>query len=122
METDKIIEGETELLIPSDRKITKKDVVFFNPEMKLSRDLSVWIAKIVKPNNFLDLLAATGARGIRIASEAKVRNVVLNDRNPMAYELIKKNCKKNNLSLDVRCQDANQLLSEERFDFIDVLF
>ncbi|MEA1925234.1 MAG: tRNA (guanine(10)-N(2))-dimethyltransferase [Candidatus Altiarchaeota archaeon] len=120
MEIREITEGETRLLIPSKREITKKDVVFYNPHMELNRDLSVSIVRVLKPGRFCDLLSGTGARGLRVCKEGGVKHVLLNDANPNAVELIKRNARINNLDVEIANRDASSLLSENRFDFIDV--
>ena len=62
--------------------------------MELSRDLSIVIAELVKPKIAGDVMAGCGARGIRIVNELKYQ-VWLNDLNPQAYQLIKKNSELN---------------------------
>ena len=115
-----IKEGKTKLYVYTG-KISKKMEVFYNPMKKLDRDINVEIIKILKPNNFLDLMAGSGARGIRIANECGTR-VILNDLNPNAVKLIEKNAKLNNVKVEIKNQDANKLLinSNEKYDFIDV--
>ena len=120
MNLTEITEGNTKLLIPKHRELSKRDVVFFNPEMQLSRDISVIIANTVKAEKFCDVLAGTGARGIRIANESKIKEIVINDKNPRAYELISMNRKLNDVDVRIENLDANVLLSKERFDFIDI--
>jgi len=120
MKTTEIIEGKTKLLIPSKRTISKKDIVFYNPDMKLSRDISVLVAKAIKPKKFCDLFAGTGARGIRIANETGMNNILLNDKNPEAFKLMKKNVEINGLDLIIKNSDANSILNEDSFDFIDI--
>jgi len=115
----KITEGKTSLLVPEVEKLTKRNIVFFNPQMELSRDISVAIAKAIEPKNFCDALAGSGARGIRIANEVGCKTTV-NDINPVAFELIKKNEELNKLNIKATNLDANFLLSKERFDFIDI--
>ncbi len=112
-------EGATRLILPETEKLTKKNPVFYNPVMELSRDLSVSVAKLRKPATFLDALAGSGARGIRIRNEVGCC-VTLNDANPSAAELIRKNAELNSLDVAVRNTDANIVLSEEKFDFIDI--
>lgn len=119
MELQQITEGETKLLIPRVRNLTKRDPVFFNPRMELTRDLSVVIAEIVKPKTFADVMAGSGSRGIRIANELKF-HVLLNDLNPKAFKLMQKNVELNNLETKVTNQNANSLLSERKFDWIDL--
>lgn len=64
-------------------------------------------------------MAGSGARGIRIAREAGVQ-VVLNDLNPMACDLSRRNAEANGVSCEVSNDDANHFLSDKKFDFIDV--
>ncbi len=115
----KITEGKTKLLIPEVEKLTRKNIVFFNPQMEFSRDISIAIAQISKPKDFCDALAGSGARGIRIANETECKTTV-NDINPQAFELIKKNKKLNKVDIRATNLDANLLLSKEGFDFIDI--
>ncbi len=119
MKLRQITEGATKLLIPVERELSKRDPVFFNPKMELSRDLSLVIAELVKPKIVGDVMAGCGARGIRIANELKYQ-VWLNDLNPKAYQLMQKNAELNNLSVDVTQKDANLLLSEKTFDWVDI--
>ena len=97
--------------------------VFFNSVMKLNRDIAVEIIKnSFKKPKVLDLLAGTGAKGLRIANELPNSAVVLNDGNPHAAKLIKKNAKLNKLSVEVFNMSANKLLksSRKKYDFIDI--
>jgi len=112
-------EGNTHLIVPQEEKLTKRNPVFYNPEMELSRDISVAIARILKPGEFCDLLAGSGVRGVRIANETKWI-VSLNDLNPKAVKLIEKNCKLNGIRCSITRMDANKLLANKRFEFIDV--
>lgn len=114
-----ILEGKTRILVPIEEKLSKKNPVFFNPEMELSRDISVAVARISKIKKFCDLLAGSGAKGVRISNEVNC-DVILNDVNSRAYDLIKKNIEFNNLDAKPRNLEANFLLSNERFDFIDI--
>lgn len=121
MNLKEIIEGKTKLLVPSNGT-TKKSPVFFNPVMELSRDISVSVSKILlkKGNIFCDALAGCGARGIRIANELQY-GVWINDINPKAFELIKKNVKLNSLrGIKITNLDANLLLSKEKFFWVDI--
>ena len=114
-----ITEGESRLLVPRDGRLTKKDPVFYNPEMELSRDMSVGVASAAKAESFCDLLAGTGARGVRIAKETGAA-VLCNDLNPLAFDLIEKNKELNCVDVEVAQLDGNKLLAERRFDFIDI--
>jgi tRNA (guanine26-N2/guanine27-N2)-dimethyltransferase len=119
MDLIEIKEGKTRLLIPDVERLTSRNVVFFNPQMELNRDISVAIAGILKPRNFCDALAGSGARGVRIANEAGVE-VRINDINPKAFELIRRNGELNGVDIEASNLDANLLLLGERFDFIDI--
>ncbi|MFQ6051069.1 MAG: tRNA (guanine(10)-N(2))-dimethyltransferase [Candidatus Hydrothermarchaeota archaeon] len=104
-------EGLTEFFVPDD-----KGKVFFNPVMSLSRDISVLVVKSAKIKDFVDVLGATGARGLRIAKETSVDEVIINDLNRDAYNLIKQNIKHLKLKNAVaENKEANLLLSEIAF-------
>ena len=98
--------------------------------MELSRDLSIIVVQIYHldrdyPLSFCDALAATGARGIRIAKEVRgIWRVVLNDLNSLAVEFIKLNVSQNRLDhkVLVRRMDANLLLSSSFFDIVGALY
>ncbi len=95
--------------------------VFYNPAMKLNRDLTVSFLRVVKPRKILDALSGTGIKGIRIMLESDPRGeVVFNDINPLAVDLINKNLALNGLEARVENMDANILMRTERFDFIDL--
>ncbi len=114
-----VVEGRTKLLVPKEEKLTKRNEVFYNPEMELARDISVAVVKILNPGEFCDLLAGSGARGVRIANEVGIPTI-MNDLNPSAVKLIEKNCKLNKVRCTITQQSANQLLASERFEFIDI--
>lgn len=107
--------------------------VFYNPVMKLNRDLSILVLQtyarsLGKPVMIADILAGTGVRGIRFCLEVNsIDKVYINDKNPLAYNLILKNIKLNGLEETAIAEnlDANLMLrihefSEEYFDYIDV--
>jgi len=113
-------EGKIKFFVPTGRKITKKDEVFYNPEMKFDRDLSEVIVLILKPKKICDCLAGSGVRSLRYKSVLDNAEVVANDKNPKASELIKKNARLNKLEIGVENKDANVLMFGEKFDFIDI--
>lgn len=112
-------EGKIKFFVPYEEKLTKKNIVFFNPHMEVSRDISVAVAKVVNPQHFFDALAGSGVRGLRIAEEVGC-SVTLNDSNPKAVELIKKNAELNSIEVAVRNMDANLLMMQEKYDFVDI--
>jgi len=127
-----ITEGKTDVLVFKNKESKKgpgsKDKVpFYNPSMELNRDLSVIVCQWLinnskKPVRILDGLAASGIRGIRLANELDGDfDVTINDRNPDAYILIEKNIEKLKLknSIALNC-NLNSLLSESKFNYIDV--
>jgi tRNA (guanine26-N2/guanine27-N2)-dimethyltransferase len=129
-------EGDTEFFVPKVVDIsikkgpgTKQKDVFYNPAMEFNRDISIlicqWFVSQSKKKNvkILDGLAASGARGVRIANEVEGKNftVAINDRNRYAFEVIKKNIEHNRLENAVALkEDLNVLLQREKFDYVDV--
>lgn len=106
--------------VPENRKLSKKDVVFYNPDMKLNRDITIWVIKKTKPKSYCDVMSASGVRCLRVSFETETKKIVANDKNPDAYNLIKKNRDLNKLNFVVKNLDANKLLNLEKFDFIDI--
>ena len=127
-----ITEGVTDFLVFKKKHSVKgpgaKDKLpFYNPAMELNRDLSVlvcqWLVNnSIKHVHFLDGLAASGVRGIRIKNEVEGDfDITINDRNEDAYDLIQKNVKNCSLTnVNMLNKNLNTLLSEKKFDYIDV--
>ena len=90
-----IIEGETKLLVPKRSitdKVPPKKPAFFNPKAKLNRDFSMvayaaFLNKFEGPKIFLEGLSGMGARGLRVANELKIDEIVINDLNPTALRM-----------------------------------
>ncbi len=107
-------------------KISKDLPVFYNPEMKLNRDIAILLLNSLpdKDLRILDLLAGSGIRSIRILKELptqKIKEVTINDNNTAAVKLIKKNLSLNKLKAKVFNKDANELLIQSTgFDYIDI--
>lgn len=121
-----ITEGETRLLVPekgtfgqTEAGKEQKPPVFYNPRMKLNRDVCCAFARTLSDVTFADVLAGSGAKGIRVANEAG-HPVSLNDGSEHATRLIKKNAKINKVKVDVSNMDANLFLAKNKFDFIDI--
>ena len=102
---EEIIEGQTKLMVPK-KSITDtvppKEPAFFNPKASLSRDFSIiaygaFLKNFKGPKIFLEGLSGIGARGLRVANELQVDNIIINDLNPSALELAKYSGKLNNL-------------------------
>ncbi|MGZ7130913.1 MAG: tRNA (guanine(10)-N(2))-dimethyltransferase [Halobacteriota archaeon] len=130
MRTILVVEGQTPILVPqldaSASYPPSSAAVFYNPTMEFSRDINVACMQTLADSlsrrsiiTYLDALSASGIRGLRIANEAHL-GVTLNDYNKVAYQLIKRNVKRLQLNSCVKHSDANALMSEERFDVVDI--
>ncbi len=137
-----ISEGKVKLMIPRPELFLRPDgvyepswaPVFYNPRATLSRDLSVLVlASLVKARGLdslmvADVLAGTGVRGIRYVIEVpNVGTCVLNDADPKAVEIIKKNVEINDIveKVHIYLEDANILLyrlkrNRMKLDYIDI--
>jgi len=116
-----VTEGKVKFYV-SKGKISKKLPVFYNPAKEFDRALSVIFLKATKKKTVLDLLAASGARGLRLAKEAKAK-VTYNDISKEAIAVLKKNLKLNKLPVkNVFNMTANNFLGQchDKFDFIDI--
>jgi len=101
-----ILENSTKLLVPSHSLIQKepsKFPTFFNPAAKLNRDISIRIYKnFVKDRkeniSFVDTMAGTGIRGLRVANEIpSIKRIIFNDINPFSIYVSKVNAILNNM-------------------------
>ena len=94
--------------------------VFYNPAMRLSRDLHVAFAKQFDFSGImLDGLAASGIRGIRLNLEAGV-NVEFCDSSRMATETIAGNLEMNGIKSKIYNERVEDLLQDRKYDWIDV--
>lgn len=97
------------------------DGAFYNPKMKLNRDISVAMVKVLGISDYFDALAASGIRGLRMAGEANVEKVTLNDVSPQAFDLLLKNIARNNLTgCEAICSNANFLMHQRHFQAVDL--
>lgn len=104
---------------------TKSPLPFYNPGMTPARDLTVLLAGRLLPSGgrALDGLAATGALGIRIATESSGEpHVVLNDKNPRAAALIRANLERNGIrTAEVLLGDLNAHLADDSpYDLVEI--
>lgn len=105
--------------------------------MEFSRDLSILvIEEFLKSKSqvleaggkvsILDGLGGSGIRGVRFGNEAANANsdrvkIVINDHNPIAFEVIKKNIEENELeNVTASNSNLNELLAKNKFDYIDI--
>lgn len=126
-------EGRVELILPRmHQRSPKKMEVFYNPAKQLDRDISVIFLRTLvkllgKRVSVLDLLAASGIRGLRFGCEVDgIEKIYLNDGSKRAYRWMVENWRRNEqkLGCEVKLlnEEANRLLYSlnECFDYIDV--
>jgi tRNA (guanine26-N2/guanine27-N2)-dimethyltransferase len=127
-------EGNIEFLAPVIKStVTASDVVFYNPRMEFSRDVSVCIVDAYHNmrRDEMDLcepLTSSGVRAVRWACEVPgVRKVLSGDLNPRAVFLANVNACLNGVSdkIEVKWSEANLLLDDclsrgRTFDVVDV--
>ncbi len=131
IELKEFLEGNTKIYYYSG-KVSKSLPVFFNPNKFVERWITVFFAKAYfeKEFVFLDALAGTGIKALRLLTEVnKCNKAIINDINKKAFELIKKNIKINkdklkNKIVEIYNKDANILVREitkkEKIDWIDI--
>jgi tRNA (guanine26-N2/guanine27-N2)-dimethyltransferase len=116
-------EGTTRIIVPT--HLTKS--IFYNPTMELCRDIDIasiaaFVSSFPSRNlTYIDALAGTGARGVRVANEVGLQ-VTINDRSTPAYELIARNITLNNVKdRATACnENANVLLHRRHYDIVDL--
>ena len=117
-------EGEAVINIKKTNKISKDMEVFYNPVMKLNRDVTILLLKQFPAMKICDPLAASGIRSIRFAKELKYKSININDLSKKSVNSIKKNLKLNKIKskkIKVTNEDANLfLLNSKGFDYIDI--
>lgn len=94
--------------------------VFYNPRMRLNRDIGVAMARALGIVEYLDAFSASGLRGLRLIREAGVEDMTFNDVSPTAARLIEENLARNGLQGEVCCKNANVLMHERRFQAVDL--
>lgn len=128
----RIREGTTEVWVSPAKQSPKGPAIrrrepFYNPAMEMNRDVSIlvtqWFLNQRKTHvHLLDGLAASGIRGIRYAHELEGDfDVTLNDRDDASVSLMKQNIQHLSApNITVVKKDLAALLSEHRFDSIDI--
>lgn len=108
-------------------KISRELEVFYNPVMKLNRDVCILLLNSVKNNGLgiADVLAGSGIRSVRLAKElkkGKISSIHANDASSKAVNAIKKNVRLNGVkNCAIHNHDANDFLLESHgFDYIDI--
>jgi tRNA (guanine26-N2/guanine27-N2)-dimethyltransferase len=114
-------------------KITKELDVFYNPVMKINRDISLLFIKAYfstqnqKKIKFCDPMTATGIRELRFLKTIPeiFEKITMGDINGEAIENIKNNFKNNNLdpnaeNIELNRDDAINTISRQFYDFIEI--
>ncbi len=125
-----IQEGRAGIKAYTAETVSKELPVFYNPVMKLNRDISVLLLNSIEKKNMQIALplAATGIRGIRFLLElkkGKIKYISFNDNSNDAVKLIKSNLKLNKIKpgkkVNISNLDANLfILNSKGFDYIDI--
>jgi len=139
--TRMLVEGSANVLVPEIQDESSAHLdhllsiapVFYNPRMKLNRDIAVLALQVYQKSVGQELvvcepMCGTGVRGIRIAREVEgVGKVTMGDLNPQAAKLASLNVEANDLKgrVEVRNLEANLLLAlhaapEKHFSYIDI--
>ncbi|NQU97972.1 hypothetical protein HQ533_00755 [Candidatus Woesearchaeota archaeon] len=125
-----IEESKAKIKVSKEKKISKKLPVFYNPVMKLNRDISILLLNSVRKSKLqIGLpLSGTGIRGIRFLLELKrnkIKNISFNDNKKNFIKTIQDNISINNIkgknNILISNEDANLfLLNSSGFDYIDI--
>ena len=124
-----VTEGLARIEAHTSDKISKKLPVFYNPDMRFNRDVTVLLLNCVeqKPRVMVDLMAGSGIRTIRFLKELdqdQIKKIYVNDANPNAIESIRHNVHLNQCSeekIEYSNKTADQLLtSTPMADYIDI--
>jgi tRNA (guanine26-N2/guanine27-N2)-dimethyltransferase len=96
--------------------------VFFNSEMGLCRSIFSLAAGAIKSKvDMVDAMCATGARGLRYKLEnSNVGKLALVDASRAAIACARKNAARNKVKCQCTCQDSNEFLRENQFDFVEL--
>jgi len=133
-------EGAAKLIVPIIERgdgepldhARSRAAVFYNPLMKLNRDTAVLAASVLgdrlgRPIEACEPMCGVGVRGVRLALEARVGNVILGDLNPSGVQMSEENARRNGVQdrVSVRYMDVNLMLNlhsspMHRFDYVDV--
>ncbi|HIH69666.1 tRNA (guanine(10)-N(2))-dimethyltransferase [Methermicoccus shengliensis] len=125
MRTTLTTEGSTTIEVPlldedADYPPSSAEV-FFNPSQRVSRDITVAAMHVLGEGmSYLDALAATGIRGLRLANEVEGLEVTLCDWNRRAVELMRRNARRVGREVEVVHADATVLMRERSFDVVDI--
>ncbi len=103
-----------------------KAPVFYNPRMKLNRDITISLFSSLSLRTAADLMAASGVRALRLAAEGNAQEVLANDSDCLSAYVIKINVRLNGLNnIKVNCSDARLMADKmswegNRVGYIDL--
>ena len=105
----KIEEGKAVIKVPIVKTVSKEMDVFYNPVMKLNRDISILLLNSIDMDklNIADPLAGSGIRAIRFLKElerGKIKTISINDYSDKAIKSIKNNLKLNKVKVNNKKQ------------------
>lgn len=123
-----LTEGRIRMCAETPTIVSKEMDLFYNPLMKLNRDLTIRLLQTgTRPQRIALPLAGTGVRALRILAEvpdALILRVHVNDFNVHLKTQIEREIKRNQLTsekLVLTRKDASACMLEERaFDYIDI--
>jgi len=122
-----IIEGKAKIRARVSNETGKgpssASTAFFNPSMKMNRDISIFLARKYNVKTALDGLSASGIRGIRLVLETDVEHVTFNDINPASVEYIRNNILWNGINENnfrIESTDVRNLILQDFYDYIDI--
>ncbi|MBI2140194.1 hypothetical protein HYU14_04665 [Candidatus Woesearchaeota archaeon] len=127
----KVQEGAAAIKASQQEIVTKSMPVFYNPVMKLNRDISVLLLQAIpqKGMRIADPMAGSGIRSIRFLKELpkeKIKLLAINDYDKGSVRAIRDNLSMNTIPLKskkikISQMDTNLfLLSSFGFDYIDI--
>ena len=122
-----LTEGSTPFATESEGRITRDMPVFYNPVMKLNRDLSLLILATLKSPRVALPMEASGVRAARMLNELKdwrSSEILVNDLSERAVEIAKQNIaavQGDFKAVQYSSMDASAFLrTHGRFDYIDI--
>ncbi len=128
-----MIKEENCLLNVEQKKIVSREMeVFYNPVMKLNRDIAILLLKAYEKNDLkiADLMAGSGVRTIRFLQELpakKIKKIWCNDISETAVKKIKQNLKLNKINktdtkkIEITKEEAVKgLIERDGFHYIDI--
>jgi tRNA (guanine26-N2/guanine27-N2)-dimethyltransferase len=124
-----LIEGTTPFATDSEEKISRKMPIFYNPVMKLNRDLSLLVMRTLREPRIALPMEASGIRAARILHELvderwAPQELLVNDIAPGAVDAARQNAervRKGFSAIAFTVMPAQRFLRERApFDYIDI--